>query len=599
MRSRGLTKCNGNNSRLDMSKLTDPNTGDPLFPGKSNVQQLKYKKGEAFGNDFWIAFARFYPEAARCISIEERRIHESEPATAGVQYAPPSELDAIDTLGDDRLFDDCMASTEAVVDFAFGSGPGNIEKDWTGTDTDAGTDKGAGAANDAGGDNHAASGKAAGKCKGKSAIPVATAVAAATLAEPLLAKKESTGKPFTLDAPKASIAVFSGVGTIDQTTIHQTAPLLKTSKLYVQCEEAVSTIGMSLSELWDECSSADIIAEKARLTADKELVLQLCMQICAFDLWCSRGASFDAVVGHSTGELAAACVSGRIEITTAFGIALKLALVAQSFEGGMAFGLLDGMLPEGCHVAAKNFEDDQGRAFGSICSMDAGVLDKWVAFQSETLPGYAAGRIHTAHPWHAPMYESLASSMELTLELSSEATAKQSPTWPSTWSGCGGPSAAEPQKVALGSCSQPAPIFVSTVTGAVEEQCGPDHWKKWLHAPVEMTKAMETVCAIFGDTVDVVVEIGAHPVLFDMTAFLEPKLSLSTFQRKSDPAGWMACQMHRLSSTFSAISAFALQSALKITGECIPNGEVTAEDALLLQGFTSATFVRLATKLQV
>jgi hypothetical protein len=576
LRSRGFTKCAGDNARLDMSKLTDPTTGNPLFPGKTNVHQLRYKKNHMTGNDFWQAFARFYPEAARC-SIEERRIHDAEPATAGIQHAPPIELDAIDTLGDfdtDRLFDDCMASSEAMVDFAFGSGPGNIEKDWaSGNDVDSGKGKG----------------------NRNNAIPVATAVKA-NLADPIPAKKESAGKPFNLDAPKASIAVFSGVGTIDHTTIHQTAPLLKTSKLYVQCEEAVHSIGMSLSELWDECSSD---AEKTRLTADKELILQLCMQICAFDLWCCRGASFDAVVGHSTGELAAACVSGRIAIATAFGIALKLSLVAQSFEGGMAFGLLDGTLPEGCHIAAKNFEDDQGRAFGSICSMDAALLDKWVAFQSETHPGYAAGRIHTAHPWHSPMYEPLASSMELNLELTSEVTAKQSPTWPSTWSGCGASSEAEPAKVAPDSSSPSAPIFISTVTGAVEDRCGPEHWKTWLHAPVEMAKAMETVCAIFGDTVDVVVEIGAHPVLFDMTVFLEPKLSLSTFQRKSDPAAWLACQMHRLSSTYSTISAFALQSALKITSECVPNGEVTSEDALLLQGFTSATFVRLATKLQV
>ena len=202
-------------------------------------------------------------------------------------------------------------------------------------------------------------------------------------------------------------------------------------------------------------------------------------------LWQSWGVEPSAVLGHSVGELVAACVAG------VFSLEDGLALVA-------ARGRLMGALPVGGVMAAVFANEArvatviaQATAGVSIAALNApqqvtisGALDSVeaaiVAFHSE---GIACQRLQVSHAFHSPLMEPiLAEFGQIT----------------------GGVEFALPQI-----------DFVSNLTGqlANAEITAPQYWQRHVRQPVQFEAGLR---ALQQQGVDVFVEIGPQPTLLGL-----------------------------------------------------------------------------------
>ncbi|MGC0316522.1 type I polyketide synthase [Kitasatospora acidiphila] len=197
------------------------------------------------------------------------------------------------------------------------------------------------------------------------------------------------------------------------------------------------------------------------------------------ELWRSYGVEPSAVVGHSQGEIAAACVAGALSLADAARVvALRSrALQAIAGRGGMvsvALSLADvrGLLTDGLSVAAVNGPE------AVVVSGDNAALDALLA-RCEA-DGVRARRIPVDYASHSAHVE----------ELESELLEVLAPIVPR-------------------SSSVP---FYSTVTGGLLDTAGLDagYWYRNLRQTVELEA---TVGTLTRDGHSVLVEVSPHPVL--------------------------------------------------------------------------------------
>ncbi|MFE7135655.1 acyltransferase domain-containing protein, partial [Streptomyces sp. NPDC057638] len=205
-------------------------------------------------------------------------------------------------------------------------------------------------------------------------------------------------------------------------------------------------------------------------------------------LWESYGVTPSAVVGHSQGEIAAACVAGVLSLEDAARIVCvrsRAIAGAASGDGTMASlrvsaARAEELLPEGVSIAAVN-GPSQVVVSGAVGAVDALVA----ACERE---GVRARRIAVDYASHSPAMDAL--SEELTRALAGVA----------------------PREGRF-------PLF-STVTGEFVEPLSMDagYWFRNLRQPVRFAEAIESLAA---DGYGVFVEASSHPVL---TAAIEETL---------------------------------------------------------------------------
>ena len=207
------------------------------------------------------------------------------------------------------------------------------------------------------------------------------------------------------------------------------------------------------------------------------------MQMALAELWKSWGVVPAAVVGHSVGEVSAACIAGVFGLEQA---ARVIALRGQ-FMDDCARG-------EGTMLAVGLDEDEAGAliarhdrtvtiaALNSPCSLTlSGTRSSLEAMAAELeLQGVFARLVRVDYPFHHPLMQPAAEALE-------SALADITP---------------QPEAVP----------FFSTVTGRQHsgEACDAGYWGRGVRQPVEFASAVNAL-ADFG--VDMWLEIGVHPAL--------------------------------------------------------------------------------------
>jgi acyl transferase domain-containing protein/NADPH:quinone reductase-like Zn-dependent oxidoreductase/acyl carrier protein/SAM-dependent methyltransferase len=207
------------------------------------------------------------------------------------------------------------------------------------------------------------------------------------------------------------------------------------------------------------------------------------MQISLAELWKSWGVHPAAIVGHSVGEIAAACLAGVFSLEEA----ARIIVLRARFMDGCARG-------EGT-MLALGLGEDEARALiarhdrtVTIAAINgprsltlAGARISLEAMLAELEPqGVFARLVRVDHPFHHPLMRPASEELEKALA----DLVPQADTVP----------------------------FFSTVTGGrcPGETCSAVHWGQGVRQPVQFASAVNAL-AEFG--VDVWLEIGAHPAL--------------------------------------------------------------------------------------
>ena len=207
------------------------------------------------------------------------------------------------------------------------------------------------------------------------------------------------------------------------------------------------------------------------------------MQVALAALWKSWGVEPAAVVGHSVGEIAAACIAGIFSLQDAARvIALRARLMEECGRGEgtmLAVGLPE---EEALALIARHDRTVTISAYNgprSITLSGARLSLETMAGELET-QGVFARLVRVDHPFHHPLMHPAAEALE-------EALADLKP--------------------------QPGNVpFFSTVTGERQagEKCDAAYWGSGIREPVRFASAVNAL-ADFG--VDVWLELSAHPAL--------------------------------------------------------------------------------------
>ena len=207
------------------------------------------------------------------------------------------------------------------------------------------------------------------------------------------------------------------------------------------------------------------------------------MQMALAELWKSWGVQPAAVVGHSVGEIAAACVAGILTLDQAAKIIVHRGLFMDECAAAGGTMLAVGMsADEARTVIARHDPTVSIAAVNGPRSLTLSGLKtslEGIAAELESQEIFARF-LKVSHPFHHAMMQPAADAL----------------------------------KAALGNLTPHAETvpFFSTVTGQRlgGAACEADHWSRGVREPVEFASAIGAVSE-FG--VDAWLEIGAHPAL--------------------------------------------------------------------------------------
>ncbi|MFC4565993.1 SDR family NAD(P)-dependent oxidoreductase, partial [Nocardiopsis mangrovi] len=282
------------------------------------------------------------------------------------------------------------------------------------------------------------------------------------------------------DVRREAVFVFPGQGT---QWAGMGAELAAASPVFA---ERLGECARALSEYvdWD---LFDVIHQRPGApTLDAIEVLQpvtFSVMVSLAALWESVGVAPSAVVGHSQGEVAAACVAGVLSLEDAMRVvALRSRLFAQELTGKGGIAAV-GLPPD---ETARRIADRGGSLWvganngPATCAVsgEQKALEEFVEGLREE--GVRARVIPATVASHSPLVEPLRAQL---LDLL-------------------GPVAPQPGEVP----------FYSTVTGGLIDGSGLDasYWYSNVREPVDFAGA---VAALIGDGRSVFVEVSAHPVL--------------------------------------------------------------------------------------
>jgi acyl transferase domain-containing protein/NADPH:quinone reductase-like Zn-dependent oxidoreductase/NAD(P)-dependent dehydrogenase (short-subunit alcohol dehydrogenase family)/SAM-dependent methyltransferase/acyl carrier protein len=225
-------------------------------------------------------------------------------------------------------------------------------------------------------------------------------------------------------------------------------------------------------------------------------------------LWQSWGIEPDLVVGHSIGEVAAACISGALSLDDAVKVCFHRSRLQASLAG--RGGMLAVSLSE-ADLQRRIRGKEALISIGAVNSPESGTLAGDTAMleqiaaelQSE---GIFARMLKVEVPYHSPVMDEINASLRAALH------------------------DIAPRKARI--------PLISTVTGQQIDgsRLDADYWNQNVRKPVSFAHAMGTLVAMQGRTF---IEIGAHPVLASsigecLTAEGVRATVLTSLRRKQD-----------------------------------------------------------------
>ncbi|GHG75403.1 non-ribosomal peptide synthetase/type I polyketide synthase [Comamonas sp. JC664] len=337
---------------------------------------------------------------------------------------------------------------------------------------------------------------------GAEAAQVAEALAAGERKEehPLLAQ----GTADTKQALKVAF-LFSGQGSQyvgAARELYQTHPGFR---------RRIDGFDQLLRQYWDRSLISVLYAEPGQPSPIDELdyaqPVVFILEYALAELWMSWGIQPDVLLGHSTGELAAACIAGVFSVEDG----LKLAVHR---------GRLIQQLPEGRNIAVAASESElraflaEGRWASSIAAVNGpdNVVISGIPAEIDEMGqaldarGYKVKRLNIPRAAHSVMMEAILPEFRAVAS-----TLRYSP---------------------------PTIPMVSGMTGELitEDLCSPDYWCSQLRNPVQFAKGVET---LYRDGMRVFVEVGPKATLLGMAARSVPE-GMGTWlpSLRADDGGW-------------------------------------------------------------
>ena len=246
------------------------------------------------------------------------------------------------------------------------------------------------------------------------------------------------------------------------------------------------------------------------------------MQVALAKLWKSWGVQPAAVVGHSVGEVAAACVAGVLSLEEAARVIVLRARFMDDCARGEGTMLAIGLDEEAAKaLIARHDRTVTIAAFNGPRSLTiAGPQLSLEAMADELeLDGVFARFVQVDHPFHHPLMRPASESLE-------EALADLAPK------------------------TESVPFF-STVTGrkCAGRECDAVHWARGIRQPVQFALAVN---ALMDEGIDVWLEISAQPALVHSIqqclagrAEKAPVISSARREREHESVLETAMELHR------------------------------------------------------
>ncbi len=246
------------------------------------------------------------------------------------------------------------------------------------------------------------------------------------------------------------------------------------------------------------------------------------IQIALAKLWKSWGIQPAAIVGHSVGEVAAACVAGALSLEEAARVIVLRARLMDDCARGEGTMLAVGLDEETARaLMARHDRTATIAAFNGPRSLTiAGSRLSLKAMAAELeLDGVFVRFVQVDHPFHHPLMRPASEALEEALE---DLTPK----------------------------AETIPFF-STVTGrqSAGGNCDAAHWGKGVRQPVQFALAVQ---AIMDTGIDVWLEIGAQPALvhsikecLNERAIKAPVISSARREREHESVLETALELHR------------------------------------------------------
>jgi len=338
---------------------------------------------------------------------------------------------------------------------------------------------------------------------------------------------------------RKTLFLFSGEGTHNKETQFR---LLKQSSLWKPIDEYLqSELNLDLEQLWHR--------EIGHHRCPYSPLLTMISQVCLADIWGRWGYRADVVVGHSTGELAAAYQAGFYTLEETLLLAKRIGEIAARLDGMMMHGWVTadkiGHLP--VNLSSYNFKDQS-----NLHVTVSGYVDEIRDFH-EKFPEFIQMRL--PHPWHHPDYTRFAERL---------------PPIEAGWIDDG--------------------RFVSGVSTRFETHLKPDHWHQWLVNPIDFVETMQTLKSRYGNDHLEIIEIGFHPILAKCCEIFDDFTYSSSMFRGEDDVKWILHQRKKLDPG-------PFLSELKPVIDAYL-ADLDYGESLAYQGFTSMKFTELAVLLQ-
>lgn len=341
------------------------------------------------------------------------------------------------------------------------------------------------------------------------------------------------------DEIKKIIFLYSGEGTRGNSTDLR---LFQHASLWPQIESILkSRLDLTPDQIWDSNDNP--------LGCPESPLATLIAQVCLADLWISWGYHPQFVIGHSTGELAAAYQAGFYDLETVLELAYNIGKTAAGLEGAMAHGWLsdEKMKTFSLNISSCNFSGEQGTHVTISGEKDdiLGFVDKNDDFTLMKIP----------HPWHHELYKPYADKL-----------------------------AGIPSKEGK------HPVFISGITTEIETCLTDDYWAKWLCSPVNFIQSMKALNSAASSEKLQFIEIGFHPVLADVCRTFKDASIVSSMFRDEDAVKWILYQRSRLNQD-------VILAAIKKAADDIKPG-LDFDTSLAYQGVTSMEMTKLSGRLQ-
>ncbi len=338
---------------------------------------------------------------------------------------------------------------------------------------------------------------------------------------------------------KKTLFIYSGEGTRSRESGYK---LLQHSQYWPGIEEILGRkLNLDLETIWR--SDADL------LKCPHSPLLTAVTQICLTDIWKQWGYGPDVVIGHSSGELAAAFEAGFYDLEQVLVLAYRLGEVTARLKGAMAHGMLT---------------DEQIAALpvnlSSLNFVDNGKKHVTLSDHAEKIDGFLKEnpyfmRMKLPHPWHHPDYQPFVDQIP-------EATSRKIDDFK----------------------------FVSGVTGDFENQLAADYWRQWQVHAVDFIAAIQKIKdRLDGETLQIV-EIGFHPVLAKCCEVFGDYTYVSSMFRGEDEIKWIMFQRKLLDQ-----DVFLEKLKQALAGY---KTKLDQDTPLAYQGLTSLNFMELSVVLQ-